>query len=63
MNASTLVVAEHNNEILAPITQNALTAASQLGGEISVLIAGTKCASVSTTQIVMGVCVVILCYP
>lgn len=47
MNASTLVVAEHNNEILAPITQNALTAASQLGGEISVLVAGTKCASVS----------------
>ena len=47
MNASTLVVAEHNNEALAPITQNALTAASKLGGEISVLVAGTKCASVS----------------
>ncbi|XP_034240416.1 electron transfer flavoprotein subunit alpha, mitochondrial [Thrips palmi] len=46
-NASTLVVAEHNNEALAPVTQNALAAASQLGGEVSVLVAGTKCGSVA----------------
>ena len=49
LNASTLVVAEHNNEALAAITRNALTAASQLGGEISVLVAGTKCGSVAET--------------
>ncbi|XP_060537381.1 electron transfer flavoprotein subunit alpha, mitochondrial [Cylas formicarius] len=40
---STLVIAEHNNEGLLPITQNALTAAKQLGGDISILVAGTKC--------------------
>jgi len=40
---STLVIAEHNNETLAPITQNALAAAKKIGGEITVLVAGTKC--------------------
>nr|ALJ76680.1 electron transfer flavoprotein subunit alpha [Epicauta chinensis] len=40
---STLIIAEHDNKGLAPITQNALTAAKKLGGEISVLVAGTKC--------------------
>lgn len=44
---STLVIAEHNNEKLLPITQNALTAAKQLGGEITVLVAGTKCGPVA----------------
>ncbi|KAK7865366.1 hypothetical protein R5R35_001856 [Gryllus longicercus] len=44
---STLVIAEHNNEKLLPITQNALTAAKQLGGEVSVLVAGTKCGPVA----------------
>lgn len=37
------MIAEHNNESLLPITQNALTAAKKLGGDISVLVAGTKC--------------------
>ncbi|KAE8746494.1 hypothetical protein FOCC_FOCC006729 [Frankliniella occidentalis] len=46
-NASTLVVAEHNNDVLSPITQSALAAASKLGGEISVLVAGTKCGPVA----------------
>ncbi|XP_076261585.1 electron transfer flavoprotein subunit alpha wal [Rhynchophorus ferrugineus] len=40
---STLVIAEHNNETLSPITQNTLTAAKKLGGELTVLVAGTKC--------------------
>ncbi|CAH2050700.1 unnamed protein product, partial [Iphiclides podalirius] len=40
---STLVVAEHNNEGLLPVTQNALSAAKKIGGDVSVLIAGTKC--------------------
>jgi electron transfer flavoprotein alpha subunit len=44
---STLVIAEHNNEKLLPITQNAITAAKKLGGDISVLVVGTKCGSVS----------------
>lgn len=44
---STLIVAEHNNEVLAPVTQNALSAAKKIGGEVSVLVAGTKCGPVS----------------
>ncbi|XP_061917297.1 electron transfer flavoprotein subunit alpha, mitochondrial isoform X2 [Entelurus aequoreus] len=43
---STLVVAEHNNDKLTPITLNAITAASRLGGEVSCLVAGTNCAKV-----------------
>lgn len=43
---STLVIAEHNNEVLTPITQNALTAAKQLGNNITVLVAGSKCGPV-----------------
>lgn len=44
---STLVIAEHNNETLATITQNALTAAKQIGGDVTVLVAGTKCGPVA----------------
>ncbi|XP_014207894.1 electron transfer flavoprotein subunit alpha, mitochondrial [Copidosoma floridanum] len=44
---STLVIAEHNNEVVLPITQNALTAAKKIGGDITVLVAGTKCGPVS----------------
>ncbi|KAK0162119.1 hypothetical protein PV327_008483 [Microctonus hyperodae] len=40
---STLVIAEHNNESLAAITQATLTAAKKIGGDITVLVAGTKC--------------------
>uniref|UniRef100_A0A8C9EIM8 Electron transfer flavoprotein subunit alpha, mitochondrial n=1 Tax=Pavo cristatus TaxID=9049 RepID=A0A8C9EIM8_PAVCR len=40
---STLVIAEHNNETLTPITLNAVTAAKRLGGEVSCLVAGTSC--------------------
>ncbi|KAI9529801.1 hypothetical protein NQZ68_008040 [Dissostichus eleginoides] len=43
---STLVVAEHNNDTLTPITLNAITAASKLGGEVTCLVAGTNCAQV-----------------
>jgi len=39
---STLVIAEHNEEQLASITRNAITAASKLGGDVSVLVAGAK---------------------
>ncbi|XP_028034591.1 electron transfer flavoprotein subunit alpha, mitochondrial [Bombyx mandarina] len=40
---STLVLAEHNNEVLSPATQNTLNAAKKIGGDVSVLVAGTKC--------------------
>uniref|UniRef100_A0A8C5BWZ0 Electron transfer flavoprotein subunit alpha n=1 Tax=Gadus morhua TaxID=8049 RepID=A0A8C5BWZ0_GADMO len=43
---STLVVAEHNNDKLTPITLSAITAANKLGGEVSCLVAGTDCAKV-----------------
>uniref|UniRef100_A0A8C6YHT1 Electron transfer flavoprotein alpha/beta-subunit N-terminal domain-containing protein n=1 Tax=Nothoprocta perdicaria TaxID=30464 RepID=A0A8C6YHT1_NOTPE len=39
----TLVIAEHNNETLTPITLNTITAAKRLGGEVSCLVAGTSC--------------------
>ena len=47
---STLVVAEHNNEKLAAATLNAITAASKIG-DVSVLVAGTKCAQVHCVNI------------
>ncbi|XP_063053778.1 electron transfer flavoprotein subunit alpha, mitochondrial [Engraulis encrasicolus] len=43
---STLVIAEHNNDTLTPITLNTITAASKLGGEVACLVAGTNCAKV-----------------
>uniref|UniRef100_A0A4W6C800 Electron transfer flavoprotein subunit alpha n=1 Tax=Lates calcarifer TaxID=8187 RepID=A0A4W6C800_LATCA len=48
---STLVVAEHNNEKLTPITLNAITAASKLGGEVSCLVAGTNCTKVEISKV------------
>ena len=45
-NCSTLVVAEHNNEQLTPITLNAVNAASKIGGEVACLVAGTQCGKV-----------------
>ncbi|XP_051021740.1 electron transfer flavoprotein subunit alpha, mitochondrial-like [Acomys russatus] len=44
---STLVIAEHANDSLAPITLNTITAAGRLGGEVSCLVAGTKCDKVA----------------
>ncbi|XP_078051014.1 electron transfer flavoprotein subunit alpha wal [Augochlora pura] len=43
---STLVIAEHNNEVLSPVTCNTLSAAKKIGGDITVLVAGTKCDAV-----------------
>uniref|UniRef100_A0A667Z6K6 Electron transfer flavoprotein subunit alpha n=1 Tax=Myripristis murdjan TaxID=586833 RepID=A0A667Z6K6_9TELE len=45
---STLVVAEHNNEKLTPITLSAITAANKLGGEVACLVAGTDCSKVGS---------------
>ncbi|XP_070618366.1 electron transfer flavoprotein subunit alpha, mitochondrial [Erythrolamprus reginae] len=44
---STLVIAEHTNEALTPITLNTITAAKRLGGEVSCLVAGTNCEKVA----------------
>ncbi|GAB0093323.1 Electron transfer flavoprotein subunit alpha [Sergentomyia squamirostris] len=44
---STLVIAEHNDKTLTPITGNAVSAAQQLGGDVTVLVAGTQCGSVA----------------
>ena len=37
---STLVVAEHKNQVLSGATLNTVGAAAELGGEITVLVAG-----------------------
>lgn len=43
---SILVIAEHNNRVLDNATRNAITAAAQLPGEVSVFIAGYECQTV-----------------
>ncbi|MDE0007609.1 MAG: electron transfer flavoprotein subunit alpha/FixB family protein [Gammaproteobacteria bacterium] len=42
-----LVVAEHDNSALRPVTLNVFAAALEIGGEIDVLVAGAGCASVA----------------
>ncbi|MDY7025313.1 MAG: FAD-binding protein [Pseudomonadota bacterium] len=44
---SILVVADHNNEALNQATQNVVSAASQIGGDIAVLVAGENCSAVA----------------
>lgn len=44
---STLVLAEHDNSALKPATLNSVAAASQLGGDVHVLVAGAGCAAVA----------------
>lgn len=44
---STLVIAEHDNTRLLPITKNTISAAKTIGGDVSVLVAGTKCDTVA----------------
>jgi len=43
-----LVIAEHDNQALKAATFNTITAATQLGGEIHVLVAGKNCQAVAT---------------
>ncbi len=44
---SLLVIAEHDNAALKAATLNAVTAATKIGGEIHVLVAGAGCAAVA----------------
>ena len=39
-----LVIAEHDGKLLKPGTANTITAATKLGGDVTVLIAGHQCA-------------------
>ncbi|KAB7496051.1 Electron transfer flavoprotein subunit alpha, mitochondrial [Armadillidium nasatum] len=43
---STLVIAEHENNALSPITRNAISAAKKLGGDVTCLVAGEQCGNV-----------------
>ncbi|XP_050731257.1 electron transfer flavoprotein subunit alpha, mitochondrial-like [Eriocheir sinensis] len=43
---STLVIAEHDNNKLTPITLNAISAAKKLGGDVTCLVAGSNCGNV-----------------
>ncbi|WP_234496662.1 electron transfer flavoprotein subunit alpha/FixB family protein [Vibrio maritimus] len=51
MDTRVLVIAEHDNNNIAPDTLKALNAASQLGGAVSVLVIGHQCSSVTDTLI------------
>jgi electron transfer flavoprotein alpha subunit len=44
---SNLVIVEHDNNVVATATLNAITAAQQIGGEIDLLVAGENCQSVA----------------
>ena len=44
---SSLVLAEHDNATLKPVTLSAVTAAKEIGGDVHVLVAGKDCAAVA----------------
>ena len=44
---TTLLVAEHDNAALSDQTHKALTAASEMGGDVHVLVAGKGCSAVA----------------
>jgi electron transfer flavoprotein alpha subunit len=46
---SILVVAEHDNRSLKPVTLNVLAAAAAIGGDVDVLVAGQSCGGVAET--------------
>ena len=59
---SILVIAEHDRSALFPATLNTITAASQVGGDIDVLVAGENCGAVAEEAAkVAGVSRVLVC--
>ena len=40
---SILVIAEHDNQVLKPSTLSTLAAAAQIGGDVTLLVAGNGC--------------------
>ncbi|WP_299199762.1 FAD-binding protein [uncultured Amphritea sp.] len=58
---ATLIIAEHDNHTLKGATLNAVTAASQIGGDIHILVAGGGCQAVAdAASAVAGVSKVLL---
>ena len=58
---SILVIAEHDNVVLKPATLNTITAATQIGGEVHLLVAGDGCAAVAECAVrISGVTKVLL---
>jgi electron transfer flavoprotein alpha subunit len=55
MQLCTLVLAEHNGGKLQPTTLHTLAAASQLGGPITVLVAGDSDSATSVAQAVSSI--------
>ncbi len=51
---STLVIADHDNAELKPVTLSTLAAAVELGGDIDVLVAGSDCQSVAESVQTVG---------
>jgi len=51
---STLVVAEHDNSVLKPVTLNVLAAAKAIGGDVDVLVAGSNCKAVADKAATIG---------
>ena len=44
---SVLLIAEHNNKEVRPFTLNAISAASQIDGDVHVLLIGNNCGDVA----------------
>jgi electron transfer flavoprotein alpha subunit len=51
---SVLVVAEHDNAALKPVTLNVLAAAKSIGGDVDVLVAGANCKGVADKVATIG---------
>ena len=47
---SVLVIAEHDNASIKSGTLNTITAATKLGGDVHVLVAGSGCAAAAQAQ-------------
>jgi electron transfer flavoprotein alpha subunit len=47
MNASSLVLADHDNNVLNNVTLSVITAAKEIGGDVTVLVAGEGCDNVA----------------
>ena len=52
--ASSLVIAEHDGESVVPLTYNTITAARELGGEVTALVAGPDCGKVCIGNILLS---------
>ena len=58
---SILVVAEHDNQALRPVTYNVLAAAQAIGGDIDVLVAGAGCQGVAQSAAAAAGVAKVLC--